>query len=164
MLASFVFMGAVASALHRNQLPVPAGLIPPREAREYGTHPLMPVFLRQHFEVRFALPRPAVKRPEFCAWARLKHRAGLDAMSEIVLIADALPPGGMPLLNPATPVSSMTWQINLLTAAPATHVGWWLLRSRGDYAENGCSSQVMDIWNAAGEPIASGMQAVALFG
>jgi acyl-CoA thioesterase len=162
--AGFVFMGPIATTLHFNDRPVPAGLIAVDEATPRGPHPLMPVFLRNYFDFRFALPRSDAKQPETCAWVRLKDRTGLDAMSEILLIADALPAGVMPLVSPGTPISSMTWQVNLLTAAPRTQDGWWLLRSRGDYAENGCSSQIMDIWNTAGEPIASGMQAVALFG
>ena len=84
-------------------------------------------------------------------------------MVALILLGDALPPGVMPLTGPA-PISSMTWLINLLTPAPATRDGWWLLRVGGDYAENGCSSEVLEIWNADGEPIATGMQAVALFG
>jgi hypothetical protein len=70
----------------------------------------------------------------------------------------------MSLLPPATPVSTMQWQVNLLTPAPATDEGWWLLRSASDYAEQGCSSQRMAIWNAAGAPMLAGMQSVALFG
>lgn len=164
LTAGFVFMGPVASALHLNDRPLPAGLVPLAEAKARGHHPLMPVFLREHFEFRFAQPRSETKQPEICAWVRLNERAGLDPMSELLLIADALPPGVMPLVQPGTPISSMTWQVNLLTAAPETGDGWWLLRSRGDYAENGCSSQTMDIWNAGGAPVATGMQSVAVFG
>ena len=61
-------------------------------------------------------------------------------------------------------ISSMTWLVNLLTPAPVTRDGWWLLRSRGSYAENGCSSQDMAVWSADGVPIASGMQSIAVFG
>jgi hypothetical protein len=85
-------------------------------------------------------------------------------MIELLLCADALPPGVMSLLTPATPVSTMQWQVNLLTPAPATREGWWLLRSTGDYAEKGCSSQGMAIWNTDGEPVLAGMQSVAIFG
>ena len=84
-------------------------------------------------------------------------------MVELMAIADALPPGVMPLLR-AGPVSSMTWLVNLLTPAPTTRDGWWLVRSAGNYAENGCSSQDMGVWNADGEPVARGMQSSALFG
>jgi hypothetical protein len=57
----------------------------------------------------------------------------------------------------------MQWQVNLLTPAPTTDT-WWLLRSSGDYAEAGCSSQEMGIWNTRGKPVLAGMQSVALFG
>lgn len=161
--ASFAFMGPVESALHVNDRPAPEDLIPVAEARAF-VNERGPAFLRHHFDVRFALPRSGEKRPEMCWWARARERDGLDPMVELLLCADALPPGVMSLLAPATPVSTMQWQVNLLTPAPATREGWWLLRSTGDYAERGCSSQRMAIWNADGAPMLAGMQSVALFG
>lgn len=161
--ASFVFMGPVESAIHVNDRPVPAGLIPVEQAKGF-VNDRGPSFLRHNFDVRFALPRGEDKRPEMCWWVRARDRAALDPMVELVLCADALPPGVMSLLTPATPVSTMQWQVNLLTPAPATCDGWWLLRSAGDYAEAGCSSQRMAIWNADGTPMLVGMQSVALFG
>lgn len=167
LTASFVFMGPVDSGLHINDRPPPAGLVPVDQARDF-VNERGPMFLRHHFDVRFALPRSAEKRPEMCWWVRPREGAsehgGLDPMVALLLTADALPPGVMSLLAPATPVSTMHWQVNLLTPAPATRDGWWLLRSTGDYAERGCSSQRMAIWNADGEPMLAGMQSVALFG
>lgn len=163
LTASFVFMGPVESDLHLNERPAPEGLIPVEEAQPFAMKH-SPSFLRNHFDVRFALPRSGEKRPELCWWVRAREREGLDAMTAVLLIADALPPGVLPLLHPGVPVSSMTWQCNLLTPAPDTQDGWWLLRSTGDYAEKGCSSQRMEIWNTRGEPIMAGMQSVALFG
>jgi acyl-CoA thioesterase len=58
----------------------------------------------------------------------------------------------------------MTWQMNLLTPLPRSRDGWYLLRARGNYAELGCSSQNMAIWNADGVAIATGMQSIAIFG
>ncbi len=162
--ATFVFMGPVQSGLHLNDCPPPAGLIAPEVAKVYQPHAFIPLFLGANFEVRFALPRSDDKRPVLCRWVRLKDRSGIDPMTEVMLIGDALPPGVLPMMAPSTPVSSMTWQVNLLTPAPKTRDGWFLLRSTGDYAEQGCSSQTMGIWNADGAPIASGMQSVALFG
>lgn len=161
--ASFVFMGPVESVLHIDDRPVPAGLIPVQEAQSFAND-RAPAFLGHNFDVRFALQRGEGKRPELCWWVRLRERAGLDPMVELILCADALPPGVMSLLTPKTPVSTMQWQVNLLTPAPVTQDGWWLLRSVGDYAEAGCSSQSMAIWNAAGAPMLAGMQSVALFG
>jgi acyl-CoA thioesterase len=161
--ASFAFMGPVESVLHLNDRSPPADLIPIEVAKAFA-NPNAPAFLRNHFEVRFALPRGEGKRPEICWWIRARERDGIDPMTELLLCADALPPGVMSLLTFATPVSTMQWQANLLTPAPRTRDGWWLLRSTGDYAEQGCSSQRMAIWNADGEPMMAGMQSVAVFG
>ena len=161
LTASFVFMGPVDSALHLNDAPPPAGWIAPEDALPLPPR-TGPGFIG-NFEVRFGLPRAEKPLPELCWWVRLRDRAGLDPMVEMMAIADALPPGVMPLLR-AGPVSSMTWLVNLLTPQPTTRDGWWLVRSAGNYAENGCSSQDMGLWNADGEPIAMGMQSIALFG
>lgn len=161
--ASFVFMGPVESALHLDDRPVPDGLIAVDDARAF-VNERGPAFLRHHFDVRFAMPKGEGKRPEMCWWVKARESAGLDPMVELLLCADALPPGVMALLAPATPVSTMQWQVNLLTPAPVTRDGWWLLRSTGDYAEAGCSSQRMAIWNADGQAMMAGMQSVAVFG
>lgn len=162
--ASFVFMSAVDSALHINERPVPDGLVRASDGRpvKYSAH--TPAFLSNNFECRQAVPPADVKRAELCRWVRLLEAADLDPMVELLLVGDALPPGVMPMLHAAVPVSTMHWQVNLLTPAPATSEGWWLLRSVGDYVEKGCSSQRMAIWNSAGEPVMAGMQSVALFG
>lgn len=162
--ASFVFMGPVDSSLHLNDAAPPADLIPVDEAAELQPGGFSPVFLRNHFDVRHALPRRAEKRPEMCWWVRPKVHAALDPTLSAVLSADGVPPAVMPLMHPGVMVSSMTWQINMLTPAPTTRDGWWLLRSVGTYAEAGCSSQQMQVWNAEGAPILSAMQSVALFG
>ncbi len=164
LTATFVFMGPVDSSVHLNHQTAPTGLIAAEVGRSFEPHPHMPVFVRSNFDVRFAVPKAEDKRAEICWWVRLKDRAVLEPMVEVMLVADALPPGILPLLTPATPVSSMTWITNLLTPAPSTRDGWWLLRSSADYSERGCSSQHMGLWNADGEPVVSGMQSVAVFG
>jgi len=163
LTAAFVFMGPMASELHVNDQPLPDDLIAPADAhglsKERGV-----VFLRHQFDVRFALPRRAHRRPEICWWVRLNDREGLDPMVELLLCADALPAGVMPLLAPSVPVSTMQWQTNVLSPAPSTSDGWWLLRTIGDHTEYGSSSQRMAMWNAAGEPMMTGIQSVAVFG
>lgn len=164
LAASFVFMGPVESSLHLDQAVPPEDLIPVDEAAELQPGGFAPIFLRNHFDVRHALPRRAEKRPEICWWVRPKAYAALDPALSAVLSADGVPPAVMPLMHPGVMVSSMTWQINMLTPKPETRDGWWLLRSAGNYAEAGCSSQQMQLWNADGAPILSAMQSVALFG
>lgn len=163
LAATFVFMGPVeTSTLHLHEVPAPEGMIAPEdaiplpEARGAG--------FTQHFDRRFALPRSEVKRPDLAWWLRPKDREGLDPMVALMLTGDALPPGVMPLLDTWVPVSSMTWIVNLLTPAPASRDGWMLVRSTGNYAEAGCSSQEMTIWNADGVALSTGMQSIALFG
>lgn len=162
LTATFVFMGPVESALHLHDAPPPSGLIAPEDARPLPEG-MGPGFIA-NFDRRFALPQTAQRTPEICWWIRLREHSGLDPMVALILCADALPPGVLPLLGRGTAVSSMTWIVNLLSPAPATRDGWWLLRAAGNYAENGCSSQDMAIWNADGAAVATGMQSVALFG
>lgn len=161
--ASLVFMSAVESALHINDRLAPEGLVPSGDARQVDYTRHTPAFLASNFECRHALPL-GDKRPELCRWVRLCDRTDLDPMVEMLLVGDALPPGVMPMLHAGVPVSTMHWQVNLLTPTPVTRDGWWLLRSIGDYAEKGCSSQRMAIWDASGEPVMAGMQSIALFG
>ena len=163
LTATFVFMGPVeTSALHLHNVPPPAGLIAPEAAARFpeGRGPTF----ASHFERGFAVPRSEAKEPELNWWVRLKEAEGLDPMVALLLVADALPPGVMPLMEAWSPVSSMTWLINLLTPLPQTRDGWYLLRAAGNYAEKGCSSQDMAIWNADGTAVAVGMQAIAIFG
>jgi acyl-CoA thioesterase len=162
--ATFVFMGPVESSLHLPDSGSPAELIPLEAAPELRPGGFAPVFLRSHFDVRHALPRSEEKRPEMCWWVRPKEHASLDVALAALLTADGVPPAVVPLMNPGVVVSSMTWQVNMLTAAPTTRDGWWLLRSAGTYAEAGSSSQQMQLWNADGAPIIAAMQSVALFG
>jgi acyl-CoA thioesterase len=110
------------------------------------------------------LKEEAKGEAEWLRWARLRTSEGLDPMVEVLAVADALPPAAFKLLGKRqAPISSLTWIINLLTPRPITTDGWWLLSATSDYAKNGCSSQSMMIWNADGEPVAQGMQSVAIF-
>lgn len=164
LAASFVFMGPVNSALHLNDCAPPADMVAIDEAMAVQLSERNPLFLRNHFEVRFGRPRSTERRPEICWWVRPRDHASLDPMLAALLSADAVPPGVMPLMTAPAMVSTMTWQVNMLTPTPSTRDGWWLLRSTGSYAENGCSSQHMELWNADGVPILAAIQSVALFG
>ncbi|MCB2088202.1 MAG: thioesterase family protein [Sphingomonadaceae bacterium] len=161
--ATMVFMGPVESALHIHEVPAPENFTPVDQAREF-LNPNAPEFIRGNFEIRFGQPKPSERRPEVAWWVRSVEHGQLDPMTETLLVADALPPGALPLLNARVPISSMTWQVNYLTAAPTTRDGWWLLQSVADYAEKGASSQHMAMFDADGEAVISGMQSVALFG
>ena len=163
-VASFAFMGPVDSALHLHERPAPEGLVPVEAARPITFNAHSPAFLVNHLESRHALPPEPAPRAEVARWVRPVGWEELDPEVALLLAADALPPGVMPLLRAGVPVSTMHWQVNLLTPVLRTRDGWWLLRSTGDYAEKGCSSQRMGLWNADGEAVLAGVQSVALFG
>jgi acyl-CoA thioesterase len=101
--------------------------------------------------------------PKIAGWHRLIEREGLDTIAELLCIGDALPPSAMGLMTEKGMVSSMNWQVNMLSANPATTSGWWYLESETHHAANGASSQYMTAWNSDGEAVMTGMQSVAIF-
>lgn len=163
LTASFAFMRPVESVLKIDAQSLPDGLIAPEDGAPLSSS-RGATFLRHNFDVRFALPKSTAKRAEMCWWARARDRTNLAPIIELLLCADVLPPGVMPLLDPTVPVSTMHWQANILTAVPQTDRGWWLLRSTGDHARSGFSSQRMSMWNTNGQPIMAGLQSIAIFG
>lgn len=164
LTATFVFMGPVESALHHDAVPPPAGHVAPEDAAPVPDTPETPVFFASHMEARHAVPRGGPTRPEVDFWVRVGGHEGIDPMAAILLVADAPPPSVVPMLGRRVPISSMLWQVNVLTPTPATRDGWWLCQSAGDYAERGCSSERLTVWNADGVPMVTGMQSVAIFG
>ncbi len=158
--AVFVFMGAIDSTLDHRVGQAPAFPRPGADTRTYLGNSMVP--FTENFE--FVDDRGGEDPSQWLRWLRLREREGLDPMVELIAVADCLPPAALKLLGRPAPMSSMTWQMNVLGARPATTEGWWLLRATSDYARDGSSSQFMHIWNAAGEPIAEQTQSVALFG
>jgi acyl-CoA thioesterase len=118
------------------------------------------VAFSQHFDM---IDRHDADAAEWLRWVRLRDRDGVHPLVALLAVADCLPPVALKLLGRPAPVSSLTWQLNLLGEAPATDDGWWLLRSTSDYASAGSSSQAMAIWATDGTPVAEQMQSVAVF-
>ncbi|QIG80971.1 thioesterase family protein [Stakelama tenebrarum] len=157
---TFVFMSARESHVDAPAAGIAPDALPPR------SHPLeitrhIPAFIG-NFEL-FSTGEEENGRGHISRWARLRDRDGLDPMVEIAAIGDVLPPAAMRLFTQFGPISSMNWQINLLTEAPQTEDGWWLVRSTVDHARAGASGQHMSIHNSRGEAIATATQFVALF-
>lgn len=159
--ATFVFMGGQPSRIDlRGGL---ASTIPP-PAADATLYTGPDEFFTGNFnflDLKAKAPGPA----EWMRWARLRERGTLDPAVEMMAVADALPPAAFKLLGKDfVPLSSLTWIVNLLTPTPTTRDGWWLLHAATAHAVDGGSSQTMTLWNADGEPIAQGMQSVAIFG
>jgi len=157
--ATFVFMADQPSRIDLDQAPR-AGHAPPAADAKLYTGPAG--FFTGNFN--FLDLKDVESEAEWLRWGRLRERDGLDPMVELIAVADGLPPAAFRLLGkePA-PISSLTWIVNLLTPAPATTDGWWLLSAKSDFARHGCSSQVMRVWSATGELVTEGMQSVAIF-
>lgn len=126
---------------------------------------LGPNFARHFDSVRAAGagPMSGAEIPEFCVWMRHRDEAMRESLVGLVALADALPPAAMASMHAPAPVSSITWQFDLLTDRPATDGGWWLCRSRAEQIAAGYSAQHMTIWDSRREPVLVGRQAVAVF-
>jgi hypothetical protein len=162
--ATFAFMAPITNQLRLKHEATIPGLIPLDEAPMRAPPP-DPAILLHHMDVRFAVPRGIEAKPEICWWVRASEREDVDPAMQLLLCADAPPPGVFGVLpRPVPPISSMTWLLNVLTPALQTRDGWWLMRVSGDTSADGCSSDRTEIWNADGEAVALGMQSVAIFG
>ncbi|MBB3473168.1 thioesterase family protein [Sphingomonas sp. BK345] len=158
---TFVFMRALPDALAHTRGAAPPATPPAPDDRVLrGGHPQ--VAFTRHFE--FVDPPGQGDPAAWLRWARLAERDGLHPEVELLAIGDCLPPAALRLLGIGAPVSSMTWQLNLLAPAPTTRGGWWLLRSATDHARDGASSQQMAIWDADRRAVAEQLQSVAIFG
>jgi hypothetical protein len=57
----------------------------------------------------------------------------------------------------------MTWSLDMLSDAPATKDGWWLIGSKTETSHQGYSTQAMMIWNSDLQPVIVHRQNVAIF-
>lgn len=158
MLGTFLFMADRASPIDI------AAAAPPAAPSPEEATPAMrgkgSAYTSQ-FEFRHALGPQHRGKPELMRWVRLLEREGLDAVTELLLIGDALPPAISPMMQGPFTASSANWTAHVHAAAPAAHDGWWLLRTCARAASGGVSSQQMTVWNRVGEAVLSGSQTVS---
>lgn len=157
---SFIFMNSRDSHVDYSNVDKPEFKDWPTE-KTIRTGP--PEFFTQNMQYvgkRLELGR---NNPRLSGWQRLIDRDGLDPIAELLCIGDALPPSAMGLMTDKGMVSSMNWQLNMLTDTPSTKDGWWHLDSLTHHAAEGSSSQFMNVCSADGTPVMTGMQSVAIF-
>ncbi len=160
LACNFIFMNRRES--HLNYEGVSRPEFPPIPADENLRSGPMEFFTNnmQYAEKRLELGNNI---PRLGGWHRIVERDGLDPIAELICIGDALPPAAMGLMTQKGMVSSMNWQINMLTDKPSTKDGWWFLESVTHHAGFGASSQYMTVWNSEGKVMMTGMQSVAIF-
>ena len=157
---TFIFMNRRHSHLDYEGLPIPElPPVPTPETARSGP----PEFFTGHMQYPDKRLELGMATHRLASWHRLTEQDGLDPIAELICIGDALPPSAMGLMTEKGMVSSMNWQINMLTDTPATKDGWWYLVSETHHAANGASSQYMTAYNSEGVPVLTGMQSVAIF-
>lgn len=162
--ALFAFSGDRPSHVNHSQLTMPT-VASPETLIPVPDHKVRPPFAR-HFDMRPVHgPRFDWNRDtgEYLTWVRFPDTPACHPAVALLALGDALPPAAMALFREFGPISSMNWTVNMLTTAPITQDGWWLLSAKSPYARGGFSVQDMVIWNRAGEPVLAGSQGVALY-
>ena len=157
---TFIFMNRRTSHLDYEELPRPD--FPPIPAEE-NVRSGPSEFFTGHMQYPDKRLELGMATNRLASWHRFTEHSGLDHVAELLCIGDALPPSAMGLMTEKGMVSSMNWQINMLTDTPTTKDGWWFLESETHQAANGASSQYMTAWNSEGQPMLTGMQSVAIF-
>ncbi|RDC60504.1 hypothetical protein HME9302_01714 [Alteripontixanthobacter maritimus] len=167
LIATFLFGGErEANALHTPPRPEwwPDG---PDKFKPLQ-HDKAPAFIQHNFEVRRAQeergPMNGSGTPTVRRWCRLKDTEGLDAMSELLLMGDVLPPAAFRVMQRMGPVSSINWALNVLNNGPRDPGGWWLAENATDHADKGYSSERQRLFDAKGTQVLAGLQSVAVFG
>ena len=161
--AVFCFGGQRESRLSADytQAPKVADL---ENSEPFFSHDLRPVFANNYESLlaRGGQPISASIEHEHFLWTRHKDTQAND-MVALIGIADMAPPAVLPMFKEFAPISTMTWMLNFLSEDIQTKDGWWLQRSAAEHAQNGYSSQDMQIWNSDGNLVVSGLQHVAIF-
>jgi acyl-CoA thioesterase len=151
------------SAITYSNISAPSVLPPGQCPPFFGK--IMPTFA-QHFEYRHAGgPRPltGASNPDFLVWVRHKDPRVGARFPALVALADALPVAALALVEELSPISTMTWTLDILDESPADASHWHLVRSKAETVHNGYSGHAVNVWTAAGDAVFAGRQNVAVF-
>ena len=124
------------------------------------------ISFQQHFESRFAgaaRPFSPGAAPEYRIWFRHRDNKAWEGIVPLIALADAPPPPAMVMFPQPAPISTMTWSLDMLSDAPATKDGWWLIGSSTETSHQGYSTQNMMVWNSDLKPVIAHRQNVAIF-
>jgi acyl-CoA thioesterase len=125
-----------------------------------------PINFQQHFESRMAggaRPFTPGATPEYRIWFRHRDASAWEGIVPLIALADAPPPPAMVMFPQAGPISTMTWSLDVLSDAPMTKDGWWLIGSKTETSHQGYSTQGMMVWNSDLKPVIVHRQNVAIF-
>jgi acyl-CoA thioesterase len=109
-------------------------------------------------------PGSGVDRPFLRVWVRHRDPDSPDGPISLVALGDALPPGALSMFKSFSPISTMTWSIELPTGDDLPGSDWYLFETRGETIGNGYSVQDMKLWHESGRLALVGRQTVAVYG
>lgn len=153
------------SKLTYANVPMPA-VTSPADSEPFFPGERPTITFQQHFESRKgggARPFSPGNNPEYLIWFRHRDERARSGIVSLIALADAPPPASMVIFTQPAPISTMTWSLDILSDAPATADGWWLVQSRAEAASQGYSPQTMTVWNSSGEAVIVARQNVAIF-
>jgi acyl-CoA thioesterase len=159
------FGAARKSALQYSDLPAPS-VAPVAESPSFFPAGKPFISFQQHFESRFAggaRPFTPGATPEYRIWFRHTDPKAWNGIVPLIALADAPPPPAMVMFAQPGPISTMTWSLDVLSDAPATKDGWWLIGSKTETSHQGYSTQSMMVWNSDLKPVIAHRQNVAIF-
>ena len=168
VVASCIFIFGILRPSHIDvEFPAPKALAPenceafiPEKVQKF-----LPGFFSR-FDTRLIAggrPMSGASEGYIRTWSRHIDIASRTAPAGLLTIGDVLPPAAMPIMQKRGPVSSVNWLFTVLTDTPQTEDGWWQIEARLTAAHGGYSTQVMRIWNMAGDLVAEGQQCIAIF-
>jgi len=123
-----------------------------------------PSFAR-NFEILLAAgsrPFSGDGEPSFTCWTRFTRPQGVEPLTALLALADALPPAAMVSFPEFGIISSMTWSIEV-DALPDSADAWFLQQATAEDTVDGYSRQAMTLWDQAGRRLFAARQTVAIF-
>jgi acyl-CoA thioesterase len=164
--ATFTFGADRPSIQRQTRFPMPQVKSPDEVGphfREDGPRP----HFTNHFDMRLAAGSPPISgatEADICLWLKAKSGAGIALDVALLALGDAPPPAALSLYSQFTPLSTMTWAIDMMTTDLESPDGWYLSNLKSDAIGDGYSAQSMGMWASNGRPILASKQCVALFG
>ncbi|MCW3798718.1 thioesterase family protein [Sphingomonas sp. BN140010] len=100
--------------------------------------------------------------PSFTCWTRYTRPQGVEPLTAVLALADALPPAAMVSFPEFGIISSMTWTIEV-DALPADADAWFLQQATAEDTGDGYSRQAMTLWDDSGRRLFAARQTVTIF-
>lgn len=165
--ATFCFAADRASSQRQTRLPAPDVPAPDRSPDHFGGEDRPRPAFAHHFQMRLAAGAPPVSgaaEADMTLWLRDRDAGATPRECALLALADAPPPAALSLFETFTPLSTMTWMVDILSGDLGASGDWVLGRMRAEAVGDGYSAQSMYLWSADGRPLMAARQCVALFG